>query len=69
VLKCIVDIATPQAMVIVSMQKIAHFSVSLPPLLRGAFQYCDAGITGRTRLRLFVSSSAIALLNSVGLHL
>ena len=68
VLKRIVDIAAPQATVIVSVPNIAHFSVSLPLLLRGAFQYRDAGIMDRTHLRFFVRSSAIALLNSAGLH-
>jgi SAM-dependent methyltransferase len=53
--------------VIVSLPNIAHLSVSLPLLLRGRFEYRDAGILDRTHLRFFVRDSAIALLNQAGL--
>jgi SAM-dependent methyltransferase len=53
--------------VIVSLPNVAHLSVSLPLLLRGRFEYRDAGILDRTHLRFFVRDSAIALLNQAGL--
>ncbi len=68
VLQRIVNIAAPQATVIVSVPNIAHLSVSLPLLVRGTFDYRDAGILDRTHLRFFVRASAIALLNSAGLR-
>jgi hypothetical protein len=52
--------------VIVSVPNIAHLSVSFPLLLRGAFEYRDAGILDRTHLRFFVLRSAISLLNGAG---
>ena len=68
VLRNITSIMAPHATVIVSVPNIAHLSVSLPLLLRGAFRYGDAGILDRTHLRFFVRDSAIALLNGAGLH-
>lgn len=67
VLKRITSIMAPHATVIVSLPNVAHLSVSLPLLLRGAFDYRDAGILDRTHLHFFVRKSAIALLNSAGL--
>jgi len=52
--------------VIVSLPNVAHLSVSAPLLLKGAFEYSDAGILDRTHLRLFTRKSAIELLNSAG---
>lgn len=67
VLGRVTSIMAPHATVIVSVPNIAHLSVSVPLLLRAAFEYRDAGITDRTHLRFFVRDSAIALLNSAGL--
>jgi 2-polyprenyl-3-methyl-5-hydroxy-6-metoxy-1,4-benzoquinol methylase len=53
--------------VIVSCPNIAHRSVSVPLLLRGRFEYQDAGILDRTHLRFFVRDSAVALMNQAGL--
>jgi SAM-dependent methyltransferase len=68
VLQRVVAVAAPNATVIVSLPNIAHLSVSLPLLLRGKFEYRDAGIMDRTHLRFFVRESTVALLNSAGLH-
>jgi SAM-dependent methyltransferase len=53
--------------VIVSLPNVAHASVSIPLLLKGRFEYQDAGILDRTHLRFFDRRSAIALLNKAGL--
>jgi hypothetical protein len=68
VLRGITAVMAPQATVIVSVPNVAHLSVSLPLLLRGAFKYGDAGILDRTHLRFFVRESAVALLNGAGLQ-
>jgi SAM-dependent methyltransferase len=68
VLRNITAVMAPHATVIVSVPNIAHLSVSLPLLLRGAFKYGDAGILDRTHLRFFVQDSALALLNGAGLQ-
>lgn len=56
----------PHGTVIVSLPNVAHLSVSMPLLLRGEFEYRDAGILDRTHLRFFVRRSAVDLLNSAG---
>src|SRR5580704_14099176 len=53
----------PEGRVIVSVPNLAHFSVSLPLLLKRRFDYQDAGILDRTHLRFFVEDTAIKLLN------
>jgi 2-polyprenyl-3-methyl-5-hydroxy-6-metoxy-1,4-benzoquinol methylase len=53
--------------VIISCPNVAHFSVSIPLLLRGTFEYSDAGILDRTHLRFFVRKSMVALMNQAGL--
>ena len=58
----------PTGTVIVSVPNIAHLSVSLPLLLRGRFDYADAGILDRTHLHFFVRDSAVALMNNAGLE-
>ena len=53
--------------VIVSVPNVAHLSVSVPLLLRGNFEYRDAGILDRTHLRFFVREFAVDLMNKAGL--
>ncbi len=57
----------PGGTAIVSLPNIAHFSVSIPLLVWGRFNYADAGILDRTHLRFFVRESAVALMNGAGL--
>jgi SAM-dependent methyltransferase len=52
--------------VIVSLPNVAHASVSLPLLLKGRFEYREAGILDRTHLRFFDRLSAIQLMNKAG---
>jgi len=56
----------PGGSVIVSLPNMAHYSVSLPLLLRRKFEYRDEGITDRTHLRWFVEETALKLLRDAG---
>jgi 2-polyprenyl-3-methyl-5-hydroxy-6-metoxy-1,4-benzoquinol methylase len=55
----------PGGRVVVSVPNVAHRSV-VEGLLRGRFDYVDAGILDRTHLRFFTRASAIDLLESTG---
>lgn len=67
VLRNLASLLTPAGSVIVSLPNIAHWSVSVPLLLQGRFEYQDAGIMDRTHLRFFVKETAVRLLNDAGL--
>lgn len=54
--------------VIVSLPNVRCYSVLIPLLFRGRWDYEDSGILDRTHLRFFSRVSAIALLESSGLH-
>jgi 2-polyprenyl-3-methyl-5-hydroxy-6-metoxy-1,4-benzoquinol methylase len=53
--------------VIVSVPNVRHWSVLLPLLLKGRWDYRDAGIMDRTHLRFFTKSTAVELLRNAGL--
>jgi 2-polyprenyl-3-methyl-5-hydroxy-6-metoxy-1,4-benzoquinol methylase len=52
---------------IVSVPNIRHFSVLLPLVFRGRWDYTDAGHLDRTHLRFFTRHSALQLLTHSGL--
>lgn len=52
--------------VVASIPNVAHHSV-VRPLLRGRFDYVDAGILDRTHLRFFTRSSVMGLFADCGL--
>lgn len=56
----------PGGKLIVSLPNIRHYSVLLPLLLHGEFQYTEAGIMDRTHLRFFTRKTAMALLDDAG---
>jgi 2-polyprenyl-3-methyl-5-hydroxy-6-metoxy-1,4-benzoquinol methylase len=58
----------PGGTAIVSVPNVAHFSVSVPLLLRGEFTYQESGILDRTHMRFFVRRSAIELMYAAGLN-
>jgi SAM-dependent methyltransferase len=64
----IMEIMTEEGTVIISLPNVAHLSVSLPLLLRGRFDYTDAGILDRTHLHFFYRDSALTLARRVGLE-
>ena len=58
----------PGGTLIVSVPNIRHYSVTLPLLWSGRWQYEEAGILDRTHLRFFTRASATALLTGAGLE-
>jgi SAM-dependent methyltransferase len=53
----------PGGTLIVSLPNVRHYSVVLPLLLGGRWDYEDAGLLDRTHLRFFTKASAHALLS------
>jgi SAM-dependent methyltransferase len=58
----------PGGSVILSVPNIRHYSVTLPLLFSGRWQYQDAGILDRTHLRFFTRAGAAALISTAGLE-
>jgi SAM-dependent methyltransferase len=58
----------PGGSVILSVPNIRHYSVSLPLLCSGRWQYEEAGILDRTHLRFFTRAGAAALISGAGLE-
>lgn len=59
------DFLTEDGCFICSIPNIMHVSV-LEPLIRGEFNYQDAGILDRTHLRFFTMSSIVDMFNTIG---
>jgi SAM-dependent methyltransferase len=59
----------PGGSVIISVPNVRHYSVALPLLWSGRWQYEEAGILDRTHLRFFTRASARGLLTGAGLEL
>jgi 2-polyprenyl-3-methyl-5-hydroxy-6-metoxy-1,4-benzoquinol methylase len=59
---------SPEGCIITSLPNIRHFSVILPLLFKGRFEYAASGLLDKTHLRFFVRDTAISLLESAGLH-
>jgi SAM-dependent methyltransferase len=59
----------PGGAIVVSLPNVRNHRVSLPLLLRGRWQYRDAGIMDRTHLRFFGLDGARDLLRQAGLEL
>lgn len=60
------DTLKPGGVMIASIPNIAHYSVSLPLVLRGRWNYKIDGLLDRTHLRFFVAQTAIDLMTSSG---
>jgi SAM-dependent methyltransferase len=58
----------PGGALLVSLPNVRHHSVLLPLLLRGRWDYQDAGLLDRTHLRFFTRGTAIELLSHPGLQ-
>ncbi len=67
VLRRVADTMSEDGTVIVSLPNVAHASVAVPLLVKGRFEYQDAGILDRTHLHFFDRVSAVELLNHAGL--
>jgi SAM-dependent methyltransferase len=57
----------PGGSVVLSVPNIRHYSVSLPLVCRGRWQYEEAGILDRTHLRFFTRRGAADLIAGAGL--
>ena len=64
----VMEMLAEDGTVIISLPNVAHFSISLPLLLRGRFDYTDAGILDRTHLHFFYQASALNLAKGAGLE-
>jgi SAM-dependent methyltransferase len=53
---------------IVSIPNVGHFSVALPLIIRGRWDYTAEGLLDRTHLRFFSRQSAIGLMTNSGLR-
>lgn len=67
VLSALVSYLRPGGRVVLSLPNVRHWSVWLPLILRGQWEYREEGIMDRTHLRFFTRFSAIELLNRTGL--
>lgn len=56
----------PGGYFIASVPNVAHYSVSIPLLFRGAWDYQDDGLLDRTHLHFFTQKSANALFTDAG---
>lgn len=59
----------PGGILIVSLPNVRHYSVVLPLLFRGQWNYQDAGLLDRTHLRFFTRDTAVRLLSHPALGL
>ncbi len=57
----------PGGSIIASIPNVAHFSVVLPLLVHGRWNYVREGLLDRTHLRFFVEQTAIELMTCSGL--
>jgi SAM-dependent methyltransferase len=57
----------PGGAMISSVPNVAHYSVSLPLLLKGCWDYQQEGLLDRTHLRFFVERTAVELAGCSGL--
>ncbi len=57
----------PGGAVIVSIPNVCHYSIALPLIIGGRWDYTSAGLLDRTHLRFFTRQSAIELMTSAGL--
>jgi SAM-dependent methyltransferase len=53
----------PGGALVVSLPNVRHYSVVLPLLLQGRWDYQDAGLLDRTHLRFFTRDTALRLLS------
>jgi SAM-dependent methyltransferase len=67
VIKQLHTLLKPGGILICSIPNVRHFSVSIPLLFLGQWNYSDHGILDKTHLRFFTRKSAIDLVASSGL--
>jgi 2-polyprenyl-3-methyl-5-hydroxy-6-metoxy-1,4-benzoquinol methylase len=57
----------PGGTLLASIPNARHFSLVLPLILCGKFEYAERGILDRTHMRFFTRSSALAMMRGAGL--
>jgi|ERR1019366_7321682 2-polyprenyl-3-methyl-5-hydroxy-6-metoxy-1,4-benzoquinol methylase len=57
----------PDGVIIASIPNIGHYSVSVPLVLRGRWNYTPEGLLDQTHLRFFTGKTAVELLTCSGL--
>jgi len=67
VLRKLHGLLRPGGTIIASIPNVAHYSVSLPLLMRGRWNYAVDGLLDQTHLRFFVQRTAVDLMTSSGL--
>ena len=67
-LNAIHGLLRPGGRIITSLPNVRHHSVVLPLLLRGRWEYREAGIMDRTHLRFFSRQGIAALMRGAGLR-
>jgi SAM-dependent methyltransferase len=60
-------ILNPGGVIIASIPNIGHYSVSIPLVLRGTWNYAGEGLLDQTHLRFFTRKTAVELLTCSGL--
>lgn len=58
----------PGGTLVVSLPNVRHYSLVLPLLFRGHWEYQEAGLLDRTHLRFFTKKTAIRLLSHPQMH-
>jgi 2-polyprenyl-3-methyl-5-hydroxy-6-metoxy-1,4-benzoquinol methylase len=66
-LRAATQFLTPSGTIVAAIPNVRHFSVIVPLVLRGRWEYRDSGILDRTHLRFFTRRSMIQLFESSGL--
>ena len=69
VLKSCQCLLKPEGKVIISLPNIRHWSIVLPLIFRGKWEYTPQGILDKTHFRFFTKSSASDLIKKSGLEL
>lgn len=64
-LKCLKSHLSDKGVIIASIPNILHFS-AIGEILKGSFEYTDAGVLDRTHLRFFTLYNCIMMLQNCG---
>lgn len=66
-LRALRDRLKPTGVIILSLPNVAHYTVSMPLLFRGRWDYTDEGLLDRTHLRFFTRKTALCMVEDSGL--
>jgi 2-polyprenyl-3-methyl-5-hydroxy-6-metoxy-1,4-benzoquinol methylase len=66
--RLVVDYLAPGGTLIVSLPNVRHYSVAIPLLFQGRWEYQGAGLLDRTHLRFFTRDTALRLVSHMDLE-